>query len=270
MLTWHDIQGFLHDMKYAAATLVVLLSVGAQLHAQGLSGEADILFQVSTLAALTAGDYAGRVDYRTVKRHGDFGLGTFDALDGEMVAVDGAFYQIRADGIATPVGDDERTPFAAVTDFRADDVFHVNGETPCSELRRLLRERFPSDRLLYAIKVSGHFKALQTRSVPAQDKPYKPLAEVLQHQVVFNFAQVDAVLAGFWLPADVAAVNAPGFHFHAIMRDSMSGGHFLDCVAQAVTVEIDYLNALQVQFGGGERPHPLVPKPGRGASPPRG
>jgi alpha-acetolactate decarboxylase len=88
--------------------------------------------------------------------------------------------------------------------------------------------------------------------------------------VVFDFAQVDAVLAGFWLPAEVADVNVPGFHFHAIMTDTMTGGHVLDCFAQAVTVQIDYMDALQVQFEAGERPHPPLPKPGRGAAPSRG
>jgi acetolactate decarboxylase len=258
-------------MRYAVVSVMLLmLSGGAPLHARGQDGQADTLFQVSTFAALLVGDYEGRADDRTVKRHGDFGLGTFEALDGEMVAVDGAFYQIRADGIVTPVGDDQLTPFAAVTDFRADDAFQVNAETSCCGLHRLSQERFPSDRLLYAIKVSGRFKALETRSVPAQEKPYPPLAEALQQQVVFDFAQVDAVLAGFWLPAEVADVNVAGYHLHAIMTDTMTGGHVLDCVAQNVTVEIDYMNELQVQFAGGERPHPPLPRPGQGASPHRG
>lgn len=258
-------------MRHLAVSFVLLMFTGwSSLHAQGASGRTDMLFQVSTLAALLVGDYDGVADYRTVKRHGDFGLGTFEALDGEMVAVDGAFYQIRADGIATPVGDDERRPFAAVTDFRADDAFQVSGETPCADLQRLLQQRFPSERRLYAIKISGRFKALETRSVPAQQEPYPPLAVALQQQVVFDFAQVDAVLAGFWLPAEVADVNVPGFHFHAIMTDTMTGGHVLDCVAQAVSVEIDYMDELQVQFGAGGRPHPPLPKPGRGAAPPEG
>ena len=41
-----------------------------------------------------AGVYDGDLTYQELARHGDFGLGTFDALDGEMIALDGAFYQI--------------------------------------------------------------------------------------------------------------------------------------------------------------------------------
>ena len=51
----------------------------------------------------------------SVMRHGDFGVGTFNALDGEMVAVDGKFFHLRDDGSVEPVDPDELTPFAAVT-----------------------------------------------------------------------------------------------------------------------------------------------------------
>jgi acetolactate decarboxylase len=244
-------------------TVLLLLANGIPVSAEP-SRKADTLFQVSTLDALLTGDYDGRIDFRTVKRHGDFGLGTFDALDGEMVAVDGAFYQVRHDGIATPVSPDQLTPFAAVTYFRADDTFHVSGTTSCAQLHELLQNRFPSDQLLYAIKVTGRFTALKTRSVPAQEKPYAPLAEVIQQQVVFDFEQVDAMLAGFWLPTVLGDVNAAGFHFHAIMTDTMTGGHVLDCVVQDVEIEIDHTNELRVQFADGERPHPPLSRPGQG------
>ena len=210
-------------MKYIGVVILLfLLASWIPVLAQGKGRHADTLFQVSILDASLAGDYDGRIDFRRVKRHGNFGLGTFDALDGEIVAVDGAFYQVRADGIATQVSPDQLTPFAAVTYFRADDNFHVRGATSCSELHDLLLSRFPSDQLLYAVKVTGRFTALKTRSVPEQEKPYPPLAEVIpQQQVVFEFAAVDATLAGFWLPSVLSDVNVAGFHFHAIMTDTI-------------------------------------------------
>jgi len=42
---------------------------------------------------------------------------TFDALGGEMVAVDGRAYDVRFDGRVVPVAPARRTPFAAVTYF---------------------------------------------------------------------------------------------------------------------------------------------------------
>jgi acetolactate decarboxylase len=51
------------------------------------SGESShrTLFQVSTSGALVAGLYQGAVSTAVVLQHGDFGLGTFADLDGEMV-----------------------------------------------------------------------------------------------------------------------------------------------------------------------------------------
>ncbi len=48
------------------------------------------------------------------------GLGTFNNLDGEMIGLDGEFYQIKADGIAYPVDDLMKTSFAVVMFFVPD------------------------------------------------------------------------------------------------------------------------------------------------------
>src|SRR3712207_8423939 len=59
------------------------------------------LFQTSTIEALLDGNYEGDVTFAELEDRGDFGLGTFDALDGEMIALDGDFYQVRADRKST-------------------------------------------------------------------------------------------------------------------------------------------------------------------------
>ena len=68
--------------------------------------------------------------------------------------------------------------------------------------------------------------------------------------------QVDATLAGFWLPPVVADASVAGFHFHAILTDIMTGGHVLDCAVQEAEVEIDRKEELQVQFTDAARPPP--------------
>lgn len=242
-------------MKIISIAATLLLMAGCStVSAQRQGRQANTLFQVSTLNSLLAGDYDGHVNYRSVKKYGNFGLGTFNALDGEMVAVDGEFYQVHEDGTVSVVRNKQLTPFAAVTFFKADDAFTISEETSCTELHELLQQRFPSNSLPYAIKVSGYFTSLTTRSVPRQVKPYPPLAEALQQQVVFNLDQVEATLAGFWLPAELSGINVAGFHFHAITEDALSGGHVLGCEAFDVEVEIDYTTELQVQFTDSERP----------------
>src|SRR5207249_10961718 len=96
-------------MKLATIILAGLLSAGC--------ARRDTLVQYSTINALLTGVYDGDMTFGELRRHGDFGLGTFNALDGEMIALDGRYYQITADGAVKPVRDDVRTPFAVVTHF---------------------------------------------------------------------------------------------------------------------------------------------------------
>ena len=164
------------------------------------------------------------------------------------------------------MNNDQLTPFAAVTFFSADDAFPIADEINCTELYELLQDRFVSNQSLYAIKVTGHFTTLKTRSVPAQEPPYPSLVEALQQQVEFDLDQVDATLAGFWLPAELADINVAGFHFHAI-TDLLTGGHVLECLAHGVEVEIDYINQLQIRFSDVERPHQPLSNPGHASKP---
>lgn len=82
--------------------------------------EQHTLDQVSTATAPVVGIYQGAVQVATLREHGDFGLGTFEGLDGEMVVVDGRFFQMRADGSLREARDDEPSAFAAVTNFSPD------------------------------------------------------------------------------------------------------------------------------------------------------
>src|SRR5262249_5056662 len=70
------------------------------------------LFQVSTTGALVQGVYRGAVTLGALREHGDFGLGTFDALDGELVAFDGEFFQVHASGRIEKPSDSALIPFA--------------------------------------------------------------------------------------------------------------------------------------------------------------
>ena len=51
-------------------------------------------------------------------RHGDFGLGTFNRLDGELIAFERQIHQLKADGSARPARAEQKTPFAVMTHFR--------------------------------------------------------------------------------------------------------------------------------------------------------
>jgi len=206
----------------------------------------DTLYQVSTLQALMAGDYDGVVTIRDLKRHGDLGLGTFDGLDGEMVVCDGRVWQVRDDGRAYAVPDTAATPFAAVTWFESDAAFSVDAPTMMEALIRRIEERLPARNLPYALRISGRFSYVKTRSVPRQSKPYPPLVEVARRQPTFEFHDVDGVVVGWRLPDFFRDLNMPGHHHHFLTGDRTAGGHVLAYTLVRGRVEADLTPDLYV------------------------
>ena len=75
------------------------------------------IFQNSLMSALLDGIYDGEMSVGELLGKGNFGLGTFDALDGEMVIIDGTCYQLRHDGTATRADLNDRSPYAVATNF---------------------------------------------------------------------------------------------------------------------------------------------------------
>jgi acetolactate decarboxylase len=199
------------------------------------------LFQVSTLDALSLGIYQGSLSYHDLKQHGDFGVGTFDSLDGEMVALDGRFYQVRSDGTIERVPGDATTPFAAVTTFQSDVQFIISQPTSLAQLTELIEQKLPSGNFFYAVKVHGRFEDLTTRSVPKQYVPYPPLATAISQETLFPYRNIVGTLVGFRSPGFVKGINQVGYHFHFISDDESAGGHALSWTLSQGIVEIDLL-----------------------------
>lgn len=234
-------------MKYINAFILIVLCsfAGASLHAQE---KGETVFQTSTLSALMEGVYEGNTTFGELKKEGDFGLGTLNGLDGEMVGFGGKFYQITSDGKAHEIPDAAVTPFAVVTFFEADKTVSIDGPLECKDLEKYILSLLPSDNIFYAIKIDGRFESMKTRSVPKQSEPFPPLAEVVKKESVFELGSVEGTIAGYWFPEYLSGVNAAGFHFHFLTADEKTGGHVLDCKAGKVRIGIDYNDDLQISL----------------------
>jgi len=206
----------------------------------------EVLFQVSTLDALLNGRFDGLLPFGDLKKHGDFGLGTFDALNGEMIFLDHEVYQVRVDGRAYPVADAMKTPFAAVTFFEAEQTAVLEASLDCAGLEAAIDSLLPPQDIAYAVKVSGQFASLTTRSVAPQTRPYPGLADALRGQVEFALDDVEGTLVGFRLPAYMDGANVAGYHFHFLTEDRSAGGHVLACQTRRVQVEVDDTGAWYV------------------------
>jgi len=200
----------------------------------------DVLFQVSTMNAIFRGLYDGEMTYGELKQHGDFGIGTFNALDGELFALEGKFYRIKADGIAYPVDDSMQTPFAVVTFFEPDKSVLLDRASDYTQLQQYLDNLLPVRDIFYAIKIEGTFEYIKARNIPGQSKPYPQFSEVVKNQLIFEFHNVQGTMVGFWCPAYLEEINVPGYHFHFITKDKKMGGHLLECRMEDVKIEIDY------------------------------
>ncbi len=208
--------------------------------------------QVSTIDALLAGSYEGQISIEKLLTFGNFGIGTFDNLDGEMIVLDGRVFQVKADGKVYRPPLDITTPFASVVQFKGDYSFPVNKETDLQGLEKLIADSNPNKNLFYAVKIKGNFQTMKTRSVPAQKKPYPQLSEVAKTQPVFTFNAVSGTLVGFKSPAFVKGINVPGYHLHFISDDFKSGGHVLDFFLLKGTVEVDVCNQFFMILPEGE------------------
>ncbi|OQB18769.1 MAG: Alpha-acetolactate decarboxylase [Euryarchaeota archaeon ADurb.Bin190] len=232
-------------------TISELLSViflALLLSGQCAAFEDDVLFQVSTIDALMQGVFDGFYSFDDLMDQGDFGIGTFNALDGEMVALDGEYYQVRADGVAYPVQGDMTAPFAAVTRFEADQTAALENAGNFTELARQIDRHLPSPNAFYALRIDGTFPYVQTRSVPAQEKPYPRLAEAVEDQSVFNLTNVTGSVVGIWSPDFVKGVNVPGYHLHFITEDRKAGGHILEIQVSNATAQVDVTAGFAMQL----------------------
>ena len=225
-------------MKFFIIALLCLFIIP---HYAQAEDRKDTLYQVSTINALLEGIYDSNITFEELKKHGDFGIGTLNGIDGELAGVDGHFYQIKTDGKVYKVPDSAKTPFAVVTTFHPDLEFAIDKPMNFPELKAFLDTKIPTTNIFYAIKIHGTFKMMKTRSVPKQVKPYPPMVEIINEQVVFDFEDVTGTIVGFRCPSYVQGLNVPEYHLHFLTEDKKAGGHILGLQLDKGDGEIDYL-----------------------------
>ncbi|MCX5706282.1 MAG: acetolactate decarboxylase [Candidatus Omnitrophica bacterium] len=181
-------------------SLLAVLIYGLSLLLTFRAPDREIIYQVSIFSALMKGDYEGEIKLKNLKKQGDLGIGTFNALDGEMIELDSKFYQVKSDGKVYLAGDSAKTPFAAVTFFDVDRRVFLNQTLDFEGLTKFIDSFIPNKNILYAIKIEGKFEYVKARSVRRQEKPYLPLLEVVKAQSTFEFTNIDGTIVGFRLP----------------------------------------------------------------------
>jgi acetolactate decarboxylase len=217
----------------------------ADLHAER---EPHVLFQASTIGALLEGAFDGDLSFAELAEQGDLGLGTLNGLDGEMIALDGEFFRADVDGAIHPVAAEAQTPFAVVTRFEAEIDERIEGRLSHAELLARLDSLVPTGASSCAIRLDGRFELVRARSVPRQRPPYRPLAEVVADQHVFELTDVAGTMLGFRFPAYVEGIEVAGYHLHFISDDRSRGGHVLGSCSSGLRARLDPSDDLHVEL----------------------
>ena len=228
-------------LNHAKATREPLTQIVSQALADYLQVSHHTLYQVSTSTALVEGIYQGAVRVGTLREHGDLGLGTFENLDGEMVVVDGHFFQVRSDGSVRECDDDALSPFAVVTRFMPEEAVTLPECPDLSHLAARFDGLRQSDNVLFALRADGQFDYVHTRAMCRTEEGV-PLVRAAAVQPEFEFRDVSGTLVGFWTPEYAKTLNIPGYHLHFLSSDHKCGGHLLQCRGSNLR--------LQIQRGG--------------------
>lgn len=205
------------------------------------------LYVSSPVNALVQGILREDKSLKSILSHGNFGLGTFNDLDGEMVLLDGVFYQLRSDGSASIASLEMQSPYVCATFFSPTQSFVISKPSTYAAIQSAIDKFVVSKNLIFAIKISGQFNFVKTRSVPKQDS-YRPLVDIAHDQTEFSFTDASGVMVGFWTPDFLHSVSVPGYHLHFLTDDHQHGGHLLDCEASEIAIEIQAIDQLSLDL----------------------
>ena len=206
------------------------------------------LFQTSTMAALLDAVYDGEVTVEALLNHGDFGIGTFNALDGEMIVNDGVVYQFRSGGHAGAVLSDLRTPFACVTYFEPETRIVIDAPKDKKEFETLVDELVGNPNLFVAVRFIGAFDDVETRTVFSQHPPYPRCSTSCASSRRRNLQPHAARCWGFARRNTCRASALPVTTCIFWMRTQKMGGHVTGYRLREGRLELAVISDFEIQL----------------------
>lgn len=233
----------------AFGVAVLIAAAGCMTSYTTLVQDRDTATLLAPSRHILDGHHDGSASVASYKAAGNFGIGTFDGLDGEAVLLDSVVYQIKGDGSVRVPDDTLGMPFGICTLFD-DDIHHkMRNIDSFAHFGQALESVFTDKHIFYAVKVSGQFKTMRVGSQDKQRKPYRPLHEAPPKQHERIYADTRGTLVGFWIPPSVpSAIAEPGFHLHYISKDRTHGGHVLDFQAHELDIVLDPTPRVTIDF----------------------
>lgn len=204
------------------------------------------LYQHGTLGGLMQDLMDGTERIGALSDFGDFGLGTLEGSNGEVIFLDGDIYQADESGKVNRLSGNELTPYAAVTNFESEEQFSLSKASDDTVKASILEKI--SHNLFAAVKIDGVFERMHVRVAPKQEKPYPRFVEIARNQPEFEADHISGTIVGFFTPGLFHGAAAAGFHLHFISDDRKFGGHVLDFDLAEGNVELMELAEFRQHF----------------------
>jgi acetolactate decarboxylase len=205
----------------------------------------EAIHYISLNNAIQQGQYDGVSPLNWVRDLADFGVGSEENLKSEVVAIDGSFYKIGANGEAELMKGDDLLSYAALKNFTPDIIVRYEEPINFEELQRYL-DKVVDLNEFSAIRIDALFESATFRCYAEQVKPYKPMDEI--PEVNFTKENIKGTLVGFYTPSSASVMNSPSYHFHFIDDERKTGGHFKAGVLRGLVIHIDHAQAITIHL----------------------
>ncbi|MBA2654069.1 MAG: acetolactate decarboxylase [Gammaproteobacteria bacterium] len=207
------------------------------------------LYQYSHFLAISHGLYDGTISVQNLMQYGNFGLGTFHALEGELVVIDGQSYHCTQ-GVKTSIANVEDTlPWAAVGNFTeniktANLQYIVDFKTLEDTLLKLMETtNYP-----FLFHIEGTFENIVIGSVLKQEKPYPKIKEIIDSGVTVETGKIKGQLVGFYAPEFMFPMKGKGFHLHCLEEKQRFGGHVLELTLKEGSVKFECVTEIKLEL----------------------
>lgn len=200
--------------------------------------EENHIYQYSLLNALMAGACEKGTTVEKFSKTGNQGLGTFARMEGELILLDEAVYQLREGGSVHVADQSAVIPFAVSTNFRPRETRTLPLQNKTAIGGALSEHNPHAHNLFLTYRIEGRFEYVKCRTVGGQEYDGQPLSELGDKQSVMEYEDVDGVIVGIRSPVTFQGFSVAGEHSHFIDRDRKVGGHVLELKAKSVRMSI--------------------------------
>lgn len=228
---------------------LIILSIATK----SIGQQPDKIVHYSAMDAMRNGVYTGDVTVQQLGRKGDFGLGTYHLLDGELVALDGTYYRVAANGAVTKAELARTVPFGSFTFFKSEQTFTLKHIKDVAALQTAIIEKLPSANRFYALKITATFDSISLGgAAKLQENDTTGIARLMKTRPLYKKQNVKGTIVGFYNPPYIGGVDLSPLHLHFIANDKTFGGHLVaGRLSEAtITVSIDEKDTYEIILPG--------------------